>query len=54
MTDIMQARDIVLVVDDSPEALGFLTTAMETGEPVHGELLLDGSRRHVRSRDVRK
>ena len=29
MTDIMQARDIVLVVDDSPEALGFLTTAME-------------------------
>jgi DNA-binding NarL/FixJ family response regulator len=29
MTDAVRARDIVLVVDDSPETLGFLTTAME-------------------------
>lgn len=29
MTEPMQPRDIVLLVDDSPEALGFLTEALE-------------------------
>jgi DNA-binding NarL/FixJ family response regulator len=29
MTDAAPARDVVLVVDDSPETLGFLTSAME-------------------------
>ncbi|KKB12839.1 LuxR family transcriptional regulator [Devosia geojensis] len=29
MSELMRGQDVVLVVDDSPEALGFLTSAME-------------------------
>ena len=32
MLDSLKARDIVLVVDDSPETLGLLTDALEEAE----------------------